>query len=316
MAKQSGLGARFLAGGYDLSGDIQALDQVNGGVALLEATDITQSAHARITGLRDGSMGFTSYMDVALAHPVLAALPTGDVHMMAILPPLAVSSQNMIAALVARQVNYDPTRGNDGSLTNKTEGQGDGFGLEWCMPLTPGVRSDTTATNGATLDCGNGFATPSIPASTVAVTNTSPLPATVVISAGTLTNVSVNGVTVGTGDGTYTVPSGGTIAMTYSVAPTWTWTLQTAAGAQAYLQVPAFTGTSVTVTVQDSADGSSWANVTGLAFTAVTAAPNTQRLATAGNATIRRYLRVISAGTFSAASFAVGLNRNLAATAF
>lgn len=314
MAKQSGLGARFLVGGYDISGDVQAIDSCNGGPALLDVTDITQSAHSRITGLRDGSMGFTVYMDQANAHPVLSALPVADTQMMFLVPPLSIGSP--AACLNAKQVNYDPTRGTDGSLTMKVEGQGQGYGLEWGVQLTAGLRTDTGATNGTSLDQGAGFATPGVPLTTVPVTNTSPLPATVVVSGGTGTNVSINGVLQGTFDGTYTVPPGGTIALTYSVAPTWTWTLQTLVGAQAYLQVTSFTGTSVTVAVQDSADNSSWANVTGLSFTAVTAAPNTQRLATAGNATIRRYLRVITTGTFSSATFAVVLDRNMAATAF
>lgn len=314
MAKQSGLGARFLVGGYDISGDVQAIDQIAGVQGLLDSTDITQSAHSRIAGLRDGTMGFTVYMDPANAHPVLSALPTADEQMSALIPPLAVGSP--AACLNAKQVNYDATRGTDGSLMMKVEGQGSGFATEWGVTLTAGLRTDTGAANGTTLDQGAAFSTPSVPLTTVPVTNTSPLPATVVVSGGTMTNVSVNGVTVGTGAGTYTVPSGGTIAMTFTVAPTWTWTLQTFLGAQAYLQVTGFAGTSVTAAVQDSADGSSWAGVTGLSFTAVTAAPNAQRLATAGNATVRRYLRAITTGTFSSATFAVVVNRNLSATAF
>ena len=70
---------------------------------------------------------------------------------------------------------------------------------------------------------GIGFPTPAVPGSTTPVTNTSPVAATVVITGGTMTNVSVNGTTVGTGAGTYTVPAVGTITMTYSVAPTWAW---------------------------------------------------------------------------------------------
>lgn len=65
--------------------------------------------------------------------------------------------------------------------------------------------------------------TPAVPATTVPVTNNSSQAASVTISAGTITNVSVNGATVGAGAGTYVVPAGGTIAITYSVAPTWVW---------------------------------------------------------------------------------------------
>lgn len=314
MSKQNGLGSRFFVGGYDLSGDINAIDSVNGTMGPLPATDITQSAMARIVGLRDGSMGFTTYMNPGGAHPVLAALPTADELMEFRPPPQAIG--NAVASLVAKQVGYDPNRGNDGSLLMKVAGQGNAFALEWGVQLTPGLRTDTTATNGTGLDGGAGFTTPSVPASTTPVTNTSSLPATVVVSGGTVSNVVVNGVSVGTGDGTFTVPPGQAITLTYSVAPTWTWTLQSAFGAQAYLQVTGFTGTSVTVAVQDSADGTTYAAVTGLTFTAVTAAPNWQRLATAGNATIRRYLRVATTGTFSSATFAVAINRNLSATAF
>lgn len=66
--------------------------------------------------------------------------------------------------------------------------------------------------------------TPAVPASTVAQQNTNSYPVTVVITGGTATSTSVNGVVVGAGDGTYTVPAYGSISVTYSVAPTWAWT--------------------------------------------------------------------------------------------
>jgi hypothetical protein len=308
VAKQGGLGFRFLVGGYDVSGDIQALDSIKGGPSLLDVTDITESAHERLGGLRDGSMGFSEFFDAANAHPVLSALPTADELMSALVPPQVIGSP--VACLNAKQIGYDPDRGADASLILKTEGQGNGYGLEWGVTLTPGLRTDTAATNGTALDGGGGFTTPAVPASGTPVTSTSPLPATVVVTGGTVSNVVVNGVSVGTGDGTYTVPARQAITLTYSAAPTWTWTLQTAFGAQAYLQVTAFAGTSVTAAVQDSADNSSWAPVTGLTFTAVTAAPAAQRLATANTATLRRYLRVVTTGTFTSATFAVAIMRN------
>jgi hypothetical protein len=66
---------------------------------------------------------------------------------------------------------------------------------------------------------------PGVPASTVAVQNTNSYPVQVVISGGSgLSAVVVNGITVGTGDGTYTVPAYGAISVTYSTtAPTWVW---------------------------------------------------------------------------------------------
>lgn len=75
-------------------------------------------------------------------------------------------------------------------------------------------------------DVGGGtIANPSVPASGTPVTNTYNDAVQVVISGGTMTSVMINGVQEGTGAGTYQVPSGGTIQLTYTVAPTWTWTL-------------------------------------------------------------------------------------------
>lgn len=68
------------------------------------------------------------------------------------------------------------------------------------------------------------FTTPAVPATTVAQQNPAPYPVTVVVAGGTVSAVTVNGIAVGAGDGSYVVPIGGTIAVTYSAAPTWTWT--------------------------------------------------------------------------------------------
>jgi hypothetical protein len=65
--------------------------------------------------------------------------------------------------------------------------------------------------------------TPGVPASGTAVTNTYLVPVYVTVTGGTGTNVLINGVAQGSFDGTYTVPAGGTISLTYTVAPTWNW---------------------------------------------------------------------------------------------
>jgi hypothetical protein len=68
---------------------------------------------------------------------------------------------------------------------------------------------------------------PAVPASTVAQQNTNQFPVQVVLSGFTATAVFVNGIQVGTGNGTYTVPANGSISVTYSVAGTWAWTALT-----------------------------------------------------------------------------------------
>lgn len=65
--------------------------------------------------------------------------------------------------------------------------------------------------------------TPGFPASNTPVNNTTGFPVYVTITGGTLTQVLVNGTQVGTTAGTYPVPISGTIAVVYTVAPTWSW---------------------------------------------------------------------------------------------
>lgn len=89
-------------------------------------------------------------------------------------------------------------------------------------------------------------------------------------------------------------------------------------GAQAFLQVFAFTGTSATVAIQSSTDngsGDAWANVTGLVFTAATGVTS-ERIITSSTQAIERYLRVNVTGTFSNLVFAVMVARNGVATSF
>lgn len=91
----------------------------------------------------------------------------------------------------------------------------------------------------------------------------------------------------------------------------------TSFGLQAYLQVFSFTGTSVTVALQESSDNGAdaYAAVTGGAFAAATA-QGTQRIQTTRALAVERYLRVVTTGTFSSAVFAVMVVKNLTSTAF
>jgi len=245
VAKQSGLGDACFVAGYDLSGDIGALDSISGGPATLDVTAIDKSAHERIGGQRDGGLEFTAFFNPATdrAHPRLKLLPTTD-QIASYLRGTALGGQ--AASIVAKQLNYDGTRGEDGSLTFKVNAVGNGYGLDWGRSLTAGKRTDGAPTNGASVDHTDAT---------------------------------------------------------------------TAFGWQAFLHVFAFTGTSVTVTLQDSADDAAFANLTGGAFTAASGVTS-ERLEGGRTATVRRYLRAITSGTFSSATFAVVFTRNLTAVAF
>jgi len=247
MAKANGLGDNLYVGGYDLSGDTGEIQRIAQPRTLLDVTGIDKSAHERIYGLRDGAIEFRSFFNDENAYPfgsfeALNGLPTADVTASYF---RGTTLGGRVASLVAKQVNYDPTRGADGSFIFDTQLLANGYGLEWGQSLTAGKRTDTTATAPAT---GADF-----------------------------TDVT------------------------------------TSFGMAAYLHVFTVTGTSVTCTIQDSADNSSFAAITGLSsFAAATpaASPQTQRIETDTLVRdVRRYLKVNTTGTFTEAIFAVSVVR-------
>lgn len=244
MAKSTGLGANFYLDGVDLSGDTNSLGTISQAVNPIEVTGLDKSAVERLPGRLDGTIDFTSYFNPTNAHPALSTRPRGD----RILtfwhrPQLGALS----AAMVAKQLNYDPTREAEGGLTVAVQALANAWWLDWCVGVTPGKRTDTTGTTGTGVDFGN------------------PAP------------------------------------QSYAF------------GMQAYLHVFAFTGTSATVTIQASNDngvGDPYAAVSGGAFAAVTTANTAQRLANARNAAMKRWLRVVTTGTFTNLQFAVSVCLN------
>lgn len=243
MAKQSGLGDNLYVAGVDLSGDIGSLGSISTPRGVTDVTGIDKSAVERLLTHKDGLIDYSAFFNPANAHLALNDLPTAD---QILTYGRGTVLGSPAACMVAKQLNYDGTRGNDGSLTFGVQAQANGFGLEWGRQLTAGKRTDASATNGTGVD--------------------------------------------------HT-------------------TVSTAFGWQAYLHVFAFTGTSVTVTLQDSADNVSFANIAGGAFTAATGVTS-QRLAGGATDTVRRYVRAITSGVFTNAVFAVGFVRNEAAVSF
>lgn len=244
MAKSSGLGQGMVVAGVSIPGDIQTVN-VRGGPALLDVTGIDKSAFERIGGLLDGAIDLGTFFNDAAsrAHATLSTLPTGDRQ---VLYYFGSTIGSAFAAMVGKQLDYGPTRGTDGSLTIAVPHPANGFSLEMGGGgedglLTAGIRTDTGATNGASLDGG----------------------------------------------------------------------AATTSGWSAYLAVTAFSGTDVTVTLQDSADNSSFAGFTSSAFTQVTGVTSA-RIAGAAGATVRRYVRAVTSttGGFSSVSFVVALCRH------
>lgn len=116
-------------------------------------------------------------------------------------------------------------------------------------------------------------ATPAVPLSTVTATNPNVFPVAVAVAAGTVTHVAVNGSDQFTGTNvTAVVPPSGTIAITYSVAPTWLWTALVAGFAGTSIASPSsvqlWPGGSITL-VYSVAPTWAWTNPQELAGTAV-----------------------------------------------
>lgn len=244
MAKSSGLGARFLVDGFNISGDVGSIGSIAGSGEELDMTGIDKEGKERILGLRDGSMEWSAFWNPGpannAAHKVLGTLPSADrVVTYAHRAQLGAAA----ASLVSKQLNYDGERGGTGEFALSVQAVANGFGRDWGVLATPGIRADAAATNGTGLDLGTG-----------------PL----------------------------------------------------AFGAQAYLHLLALTGTTITARLQHSNDngaGDPWADLAGGGFPAMTAI-GAARVATARTLPVKRWIRVATTGTFTAAQLLVNVVRN------
>jgi len=152
VSKQSGLGDQAFVHGYDLSGDVASLSRIAGGQGLGDLTGINSSAHERVGLLRTGEIAFTSWFnDAALQeHAALSPLPLTDVIVSYL---RGTTLGNPAACMTAKQVNYDPTRNQDGSLQFGVQALSSHskVGLEWCEQLTAGKATHASATNGSSV---------------------------------------------------------------------------------------------------------------------------------------------------------------------
>lgn len=84
-----------------------------------------------------------------------------------------------------------------------------------------------------------------------------------------------------------------------------------------FVHLKSFTGTSVTIKLQESSDNGAdaYADVAGATTGALTTAPQALRVAT-GSIAVERYLKVVTTGTFSNAVFAVQVYRHRIATTY
>src|SRR5690349_17980210 len=135
MTKETGLGDQCYIDGVDIGADIQSLSRIGGGVTLLPATNITQSAEARMAGQRDGAMELVSYFNPAAGetHSVISTLPRTD---RIVTWGHGTTLGNASASLIGKQINYDPTRAQDGGLLVNIQAQANSYGLTFGQQLT------------------------------------------------------------------------------------------------------------------------------------------------------------------------------------
>lgn len=96
-------------------------------------------------------------------------------------------------------------------------------GGTWTTLNLPAAASNVTVHD--TTRAPGAVTPPAVPASTTAIQNKFGRAAAVTVAAGTVTAITVDGTATGALTGTVVVPAGKNIAVTYSVAPTWVWTL-------------------------------------------------------------------------------------------
>jgi hypothetical protein len=156
MTKQSGLGQHLYVGGNSIGGDVGSFTHIQGGPSPLVVTGITKSAFERVGGKISGSMGFSSWFNPTGLHPVISLLPTTDV-VATMFHGQAVG--NPAVSCLAKQIGYDPNRGNDGSLAMATDLLSNGWGLEWGNQLTAGRLATANLLTGQNTDFEGGIGT-------------------------------------------------------------------------------------------------------------------------------------------------------------
>jgi hypothetical protein len=236
MAKQTGLTDNFYIDGHDLSGDVSAVDTISGKKATLDTPVIDKAAMVRLAGHGDGEISFSTWFDdgTNLEHTALSVLPTTDV---LVLYTRGVAADSPAAGLVAKQINYDGSKGSDKALSLSVQCLGQGTPLEWGVLLTDGLITHSSAASTSDKDDG----------------------------------------------------------------------ASSSSGLAAYIQMVDINSGSPTVKIEDSTNGSSWADLVSFSAIADGAEPKAERVTVSGN--INRYLRITSTGTFSNAKFILAYRR-------
>jgi len=157
--KTSGLTDHIYLGGYDLSGDIGAVQSISKKQALIEDTGLDKYALERLLGLCEGGLSFNSWYQGNAPtglHEILKDLPNADRQALYF---RGILLGGCVACITGKQVTYDEARATSGAMTGKVDLKSSGdVGLEWGVGLTPGSITSLAAEKGLGVDCLAGIA--------------------------------------------------------------------------------------------------------------------------------------------------------------
>jgi len=290
--KRSGLGSAFFIDEHDISGDIGALSGINLTRAVQDVTGLDKSGTERIYLRSDGQMSYDGFWNTGAGAsvPVLQDIATENVIATYVSGP---GFGAWAASLVGKKTAFNVVRGQDGSIgLNGTVMGGAGTRLEWGQLLTIGKQSFAATQAIPAWQASHNYALNDI------VQPTTPN--------GHSYKVTADAGSSGSSEPTWPT-SGGTV-----VDAGITWTDQgllpngidrgagsaSNFGLAAYLHAFSLGSGSASVKLQDSGDRIAWDDVPAAAFAAVTAA-GSERVQTATNENVRRYVRVLVTGTFT-----------------
>lgn len=316
--KVTGLGDNFYVGGYDLSGDVASLDQISMPLGVLDVTGLTQKAFQRLKGMRDGAMSWTNFLNINSPSVVTPGVPASGT------PVVSTYNYTVRVTIAAGPVTNVVVNGVSVGSANGTYVI-PAFGTitltytvaptwNWFSFGTEHTILSAFTGNTNDLICsyfqGVTFAVSSIgqPAASMVSKQTSYDPtrdATGNLSFKVTAQANAFGLEWGvqltsgmrTDNGPVTGP-----AIDLGLPNT------EAFGAQAYLHIIELVGTNIDVTIQHSTT-SGGAYTTLVDFLSQTAIGG-YRASVANNVTTNEFVKVVTAGTFTQAVFAVNFIRN------
>jgi hypothetical protein len=155
MAKQSGLGVRLYAAGYDLSGDANALNNMGYSQTMLDVTSLQDSAMARIAGLSDGTVTVNGWFEKTGDHAAWTSnsgkLPSAD---QVVVVGFGTALGDACLGMKAKQASYNVTRAPGNAIATVAEYQSTaGQQLDFGVLLTTGPKqTDASATDSTSVD--------------------------------------------------------------------------------------------------------------------------------------------------------------------